>query len=531
MKRNNVSLIIFVVLFQLTILAQKKEIVAYYPEWGPAIRNYYVKNIETSSSANKITVLNYAFVEPGPDSSGNITAKFMNPYLDYQQVYSADSSVDGVADDSTQPLRGQFNQLRKLKTKYPELKIVISIGGWTGSALFSDAALTSESREKFVNDCIDKFIYGNLPKRNNAGDNGVAAGIFDGFDIDWEVPVTGGEEGIHHNKNDRENLTELISLFRKKLDGLKPGFLLTAAIPARGGDLWKFNLKKDQAYLDWYNLMTYDFHGSWDNKADHHTNLFSPPADTIFKGIKESFAGSVLYLIDSVGVSPKKIVPGAAFYGRGWKVIDSTNYGLYQQGSVAKGISESGFNDYKNLAYLKKIGYEYHWDNNAMAPWLFNPKDSTIWSFDDAESVALKTRFTIAHNLRGLMLWEISGDDSVGTLVNTIYSRNMPDIKFHKVRAGRKSPIISITIPTGSETIHPGSDVILNINEIKKDAPVVKVEYYADNISLGYNTKPPFSWVWFNVPKGKHKIKAAAIDSEGNKKFSKEVVIYFGKHK
>src|ERR1035437_2987412 len=187
MKRNNVSLIIFVVLFQLTILAQKKEIVAYYPEWGPALRNYYVKNIVTSGSANKITVLNYAFVEPGPDSSGNITAKFMNPYLDYQQVYSADSSVDGVADDSTQPLRGQFNQLRILKTKYPGLKIVISIGGWTGSALFSDAALTSESREKFVNDCIDKFIYGNLPKRNNVGGNGVAAGIFDGFDIDCHL--------------------------------------------------------------------------------------------------------------------------------------------------------------------------------------------------------------------------------------------------------------------------------------------------------------------------------------------------------
>ena len=525
MKRNN-FLLIFIVLFQFTMTAQKKEIVAYYPEWGAAYQHYYVKNVETSGSAKKITVLNYAFIEPGPDSSGNIIAKFMNPYLDYQQVYSADSSVDGTADDSTQLLRGQFNQLKKLKAMHPGLKIVISIGGWTGSTWFSDAALTPQSREKFVNDCIDKFIYGNLPRINNVGGNGVAAGIFDGFDIDWEFPVTGGDEGIHHNKNDRENLSELITLFRKKLDGLKPGFLLTAAIPARGSDLWKFDLAKDQVNINWYNLMTYDFHGSWDNKADHHTNLFSPPADTIFKGIKESFAGSVHFLIDSAGVSPDKIVPGAAFYGRGWKVSNSANHGLYQPGIVAKGIFESGFNNYKDLISPLNNGYEYHWDNDAMAPWLFNPRDSTIWSFDDPESVALKTRFAYAHKLRGLMFWEISGDDSAGTLVNSIYSRNMPDIKFHKVRAGKKSPLINITIPSSSDAIHSGSDVIININEIKIEAPIIKVEYYADNISLGYNTKPPFSWVWFNVPKGKHKLNAAATDSGVNKKYSKKVVIY-----
>jgi chitinase len=531
MNRNIISLIIFIVLSQLAILAQKKEIVAYYPEWGPALKHYYVKNIETSGSAKKITVLSYAFVEPGPDSSGNITAKFMNPYLDYQQVYSDDSSVDGVADDSTQLLRGQFNQLKKLKAMHPHLKIVISIGGWTGSTWFSDAALTPQSREKFVDDCIDKFIFGNLPPANNAGGNGVAAGIFDGFDIDWEFPVVGGDDGIHHNKNDRDNLSKLIKLFRNKLDALKPGFILTAAIPARGGDLYKFNLSKDQSNMDWYNLMTYDFHGSWDDKADHHTNLFSSLADTIFPGIKESFAGSVLYLIDTVGISPQKIVPGAAFYGKGWKVTSTTNNGLYQQGSIAKGISDPGSNDYKTLASLMITGYNYQWDKDAMAPYLFNSKDSTFWTFDDQVSVALKARFVYSHNLRGLMFWEISGDDSIGSLVNTIYSRNMTDIKMHKIHAGRKFPNISLSLPSATKSITVGSDVLLNINEIKINSPIVRVEYYADNISLGYNTKPPFSWVWFNVSKGKHKLKAAATDSDGNRKLSKEVTFNVKKHK
>jgi len=231
-----------------------------------------------------------------------------------------------------------------------------------------------------------------------------------------------------------------------------------------------------------------------------------------------------------MGVNPDKIVPGASFYGVGWKVRDTDNNGLFQLGNVAKGISDLGFNDYKDLSSLMKKGYRYYWDNYAMAPWLFNPQDSTIWSFDDPVSVALKTRFVYAHNLRGLMFWEISGDDSIGTLVNTIYSGNMADNKLHKIHTGRKFPLIKLAIPSGSKNIIAGTDIILNINEIKINSPIVMVEYFADNVSLGYNTTPPFSWVWFNVSKGKHKIKAAATDIDGNRKLSKEITVNIKKH-
>ena len=204
---------------------------------------------------------------------------------------------------------------------------------------------------------------------------------------------------------------------------------------------------------------------------------------------------------------------------------------IYQPGIVAKGISDPGSNDYKTLASLMITGYNYQWDKDAMAPYLFNSKDSTFWTFDDQVSVALKARFVYSHNLRGLMFWEISGDDSIGSLVNTIYSRNMTDIKMHKIHAGRKFPNISLSLPSATKSITAGSDVLLNINEIKINDPIVKVEYFADNISLGYNTKSPFSWVWFNVSKGKHKLKAAATDSDGNRKLSKEVTFNVKKHK
>jgi chitinase len=185
--------------------AQKKEIVAYFPEWRvKGEKPYYVKNIETSGSADKITVLNYAFIIPQPDSSGRIFPGFLDPYHAYKQIYTTSMSIDGIADDSTRKLRGQFNQLRKLKERHPDLKIVLSIGGWEGCTYFSDAALTSESRESFVNECIKRYIKGDLPEEDGAGGEKVAAGIFDGFDIDWEYPVNGGIEGMHHNASDND---------------------------------------------------------------------------------------------------------------------------------------------------------------------------------------------------------------------------------------------------------------------------------------------------------------------------------------
>jgi chitinase len=518
-------LLIFL-LSQIITLAQKKEIVAYYPEWGPARGSYYVKNIETTGSADKLTVINYAFVVPEKDSSGNIVTNFLNSWADYKQPYPSALSVDGVADDSTQHLRGEFNQLKKLKIRHPHLKLIVSIGGWTGSTFFSDAALTPESREKFVNDCINKFIYGNLPVDGTAGGKGVAANIFDGFDIDWEFPMAGGDDGIHHDSSDRDNFSQLIALFRKKMNNIRPGLLLTAAIPARGADLWKFNLKQDQEYMNWFNLMTYDFHGGWDNRSNHHTNLFTSPADTVFNNIRESYNEAIRYFLDSALVHPDKIVPGAAFYGRGWKVSDTVNYGLYQPGKVSAGISPQGDNNYHDIIPLLNKGYEYHWDNLALAPWLYNPVDSVFWTFDDSKSIALKTRYVDAYNLRGLMFWEISGDDSIGTLVNTIFKHNMPDVKVTNINKGKKAPSLKIIAPLSGNKIIPGSDVIINIDGYKKDQAIVKVEFFEDNKSLGYCTKSPFNWVWFNVPKGKHKLKVIATDINGNKRGSSTVIVY-----
>ncbi|MBK8946879.1 MAG: hypothetical protein IPM32_16645 [Ignavibacteriae bacterium] len=320
------------------IYPQKKEIVAYYHGNYSDENIGHEKYIESIGLFEKITVLNYAFAIPKLDDSGKIIPLITNPHHAYQKIYPSEKSVDGVGDDSTQNLKGQFNQLRKIKKLHPHLKILISIGGWGGSKYFSDLALTHESREHFVNSCIDMFILGNLPIENFSGGINSALGVFDGIDLDWEFPITGGPEGTHYNPNDRENHTALFKLFREKLDSIKPNLLLTAAVTGRSNEFWLYNFNEDQKYLDWLNLMSYDLHGIADNFSNHHTNLLSSEKDVDPK--RESLDRMVRYLLDSAKVNPEKIVPGAAYYGKGWNVNDTINNGLYQKGTF---LNEWGF--------------------------------------------------------------------------------------------------------------------------------------------------------------------------------------------
>lgn len=396
----------------------KKEIVAYFPEWGVEHQPYYLKHIEEAGSADKFTIMNYAFGVPTPDSTGKVVVLPMSAYYAYEQLYTADMSVDGIADDSTQVLHGQFNQLKKLKSRHPQMRVVVSLGGWLGSVHFSDAALTPESREIFVDSAINLFIKGNIPVEKGEG---AAAGIFDGIDIDWEFPVSDGPPGIKHNENDRENLTELFKLFRNELDKIDANLLLTAAVPAREHQLDNFNLREDQKYLDWILIMSYDFVGSWDTQSGHHTNLYSAEKDSNYFGAESSLDSSVKLLKEKYGVVANKIIPGVAFYGRGWKITFPANNGLFELGTAAPGIYEDGFDYYRDLIPLIGKNYKAYWDDKVNAPYLFSKQDSIFWTYDNLRSIKLKTNYVLDNDLRGIMFWEITGDDEKGTLVNTIH--------------------------------------------------------------------------------------------------------------
>lgn len=397
-----------------------KRVIGYFTQWGIYGRNYRVKNIDSSGSAARLTHINYAFgnvrnnrCEVGVTQTANSsTGAGGDAYADYTRSFGAGESVSGVADQWNQPLRGNWNQLKQLKAKHPQLKTLISLGGWTWSRGFSSAA-RPENRQAFVASCIDAYIKGNLPFTDNAGGPGVAAGVFDGIDIDWEYPAACGLSC--GTPADRDNFTALLAEFRRQLDAVRPGLLLTVAV---GAGIDKIRPTDPAAYhrhLDFINVMTYDFHGAWAGTTNHHTALFHSPADPSSGDVALYNSNDAIEAYLQRGVPAAKLNLGVGFYGRGWTGVGRTNNGLYQSGRPASGRFEAGIEDWK---VLKNLGWPVYTDPLAQATWLYD--GNTFWSVDTPEMLGRKMAYVKAQGLGGAFFWEFSGDDAQGTLVNSV---------------------------------------------------------------------------------------------------------------
>ncbi len=402
-----------------------KQIVGYFTEWG-IYSGYMVKNVATSGSADKLTVINYAFANAAPDASGQVTCQLFDEWADYQRPTSAAESVDGVAVEWPNAVLGNFQQLKALKALYPNLKVVISVGGWTGSKYFSDAALTPASRKAFVASCINLFIKGDLPNPGwgGMGGPGAAAGIFDGIDIDWEYPAAEGNTGNIVRPEDTQNFTALMSEFRRQLDAIDPHLLLTAALPAGPDKYSKIELRKVSRILDWINLMTYDFHGPWDTVTNFQSNLYPSRQDP--SSPRSSVLTSVQGYLDA-RVPPEKIVVGTPFYGHGWTGVADVNHGLYQ---TAAGVAGGGSLNYNVLqGMIGAGGFTRYFDERTQAAWIFD--GTTFWTLDDAQTLTARTDYVRRQDLAGIMFWELSGDDAAGTLINAIYTGLGNDCQGH----------------------------------------------------------------------------------------------------
>jgi chitinase len=382
-----------------------KKVVGYFAQWGIYGRNYHVKNIDTSGSGSKLTQINYAFWNVTSD--GHCSTQ--DSYADYDRFYDAASSVDGVADSwDAGSLRGSFNQLRKLKAKYPQIKVVISLGGWTLSGGFSQASATAASRQALAADCINKLVKGNFA-------SGLSVpGVFDGIDIDWEYPAACGLQC--GPAADTENFRLLLAEFRRQLDAYRPGLLLTVAAPAGIEKIALFGPPEAIApYLDHIAVMTYDFHGAWEATTNFHSALYGSSTDPSTGDARNYNTDFAIREYLRRGVPANKLVVGIGFYGRGWTNVPNVNNGLYQNGSAAPGTYEAGIEDYK---VLKNFGGTSFRHAEAQAFWKFN--GSTFWTYDDPTSVTNKMSYAKGKGLGGAMFWELSGDDSGGALITAI---------------------------------------------------------------------------------------------------------------
>lgn len=338
--------------------AQGKRIVTYFASWSAH------SGIDFSTfDASLATHINYAFANLSAD--GSVTVG--DSYCDLEYVNPEFPSEPGL-----------FGQMRALKEKAPHLKVLISVGGWSWSGNFSDVAADADKRRRFAESCAEFVL-----------EHG-----FDGVDIDWEYPVSGRSD-ITQRPEDKQNFTLLLSELHSELSklGKRTGkdYLITLAVGADAAHARNIDWLHVMDYIDYINLMTYDFAGEWDPVTGHNSPLYG--SSSIDASVKA---------YEAAGVQRCDMNVGLALYGRVWTSVGSgANNGLGSRG-VGVGYVEYSHIDerFPNAELLR--------DDAAGAVWLYD--GSAFVTFDNEESIEEKCRYIADNGLGGAMMWEYSCD-------------------------------------------------------------------------------------------------------------------------
>lgn len=375
-------------------------VIGYFTEGGAKSGRYTVKDLATSGAAGLLTELDYAFGRVADDQ-----CQIADHEASLRHSYSEAESVNGQADPGgPNQLRGTFHQLQELKRRYPKLRVVISFGGWGASGGFSSAAQPDHLRG-FVRSCVHTFIEGYFAPGIHA------PGIFDGIDIDWEYPVSGGV--TPGRPEDTKNFTALAAEFRRQLDAVRPGLLLTAALPAEPELYRQFELKQISRYLDDVAIMAYDMHWDTEPVTNLHSALFHDPGDPSKPPSSDYNGDFAVRAFVQAGVPRKKIIFGVPFYGKGWTGVKDVNHGLYQ---AATGPAQAP-GAYRDLKALPPTAdRQYYRGPATCSVW----SDGNFWSYDCPEAMRAKMDYIRRQRLGGVMFWELSHDTPEGELLHAL---------------------------------------------------------------------------------------------------------------
>ncbi|HEY3387910.1 MAG TPA: glycosyl hydrolase family 18 protein [Saprospiraceae bacterium] len=294
-------------------------------------------------------------------------------------------SIGSAADSAT------IKSMVQQKRTNPELKVMLSLGGWGGCETCSDVFNTPAGRTEFAQSVKELTTYFET----------------DGIDLDWEYPAIKGVPGHTFRPEDKANFTALLRELRN-VNG--PDFELSFAA---GGFSEYINTsiewKEVVKYTDFINIMTYDLVHGYSTVSGHHTPLYSTPLQT------ESTDHAVQLLLKA-GVPSNQIVIGAAFYGRFFKIDEGHPVELYMPGKFSHGFSFSQISDSLSV----NNGFQKKWDSEAFAPYAINQSRRLVATYDDRLSLGLKMEYAIAHKLGGIMFWQLLDDRTRGGLLATI---------------------------------------------------------------------------------------------------------------
>ena len=350
-------LLLFFCAAQLNLTAQQKKnyhVIAYYTGDGETIKQYPL---------NKLTHIIYSFL-----GLKNDTFTFKN------------NRQEEIV-----------KQLVSLKSQYPHLKIMVSIGGWGGCAPCSDLFASAEHRKTFAKTTVELF------KKYNV----------DGIDLDWEYPAIEGYPDHKYMKEDRNNFTELVKELRKEM-GDK--YLLSFAAGGFNNFLENsIDWVAVTPLLDFINLMTYDLTSGASKITGHHTPLYNNDIQ------KQSTDNCVSWLLNH-HVPAEKLIVGAAFYARVWEKVADVNNGFWQTGAFKHFIPYKNFETF----FSDTAGFKYHFDEKAKAPFYYSSTRQLFGTFDNPESIRFKSEYIRKKKLGGIMFWELTLDKSKDGLVDEI---------------------------------------------------------------------------------------------------------------
>ena len=396
--------------------------VMYYGDWSiwGGEGNFYPKDIP----ADQITHLNFAFLDF--DSNGDLE------FTDTDAAVGAPVGQTGVQWNSASS--GILNAIQDLRGKNPNMKIGVSLGGWSKSGDFSEVAADPVKRQNLVEN-VTRFIkYTNM----------------DFVDVDWEYPADVRQPDLVDNVNDegtpnavpedKENYIILLNEIRESIDEqseeLGKTYELSVALPASQSKL-SSGIDIDGLFevVDFANIMTYDMNGGWGDRSGHHTALYGNPADPNYdQGL--SVDQTVQFLREE-GAPAEKIVIGAAFYTRGWHEVAEGNDpllpGLFQTAEqsnrnadltatygaknksplvVGDGGRAGGVWPYRNIPDLISAtsGLTEYWDDVAKAPYMYSTETGEFFSFDNERSIGYKTQYVQEEELGGVISWMQSQD-------------------------------------------------------------------------------------------------------------------------
>lgn len=355
-----------------------KKVIGYYPNWQWYDRNKLVN--PQSIDYSKYSIINYCFFDPKEDGSIGLT----DPWADENLLLGTINWSTGGYYPNTSIVDLAHNN---------GVKIIPSIGGWTLSNNFPAIAADPQKRAIFAQSCVDLIQTYN----------------FDGIDIDWEYP---GFQDHGGTPQDITNFNLLLEEIRIAIDNygntIGQPMILSACVSADPNKMDDVDWSSIDLYLDYINLMSYDFFGAWDPITNHNSPLF-PPAngDPSF-----NLDAAVQTLLQSYNVDPSKLNVGVAFYGRSQTTTSSP--GLHVNGTGNADMATFGTDQGTPLYYnvLNNLNsFDYHWDSQAQVPYLTGKNGlNSFVSFDDEQSIGLKAKYVVDHNLAGAIIWEITGD-------------------------------------------------------------------------------------------------------------------------